>query len=146
MTSSHRAGTFVEQPGGFKAFIPIPLPPDPPIQLSKELWKVLSRADLALGRLDGAADILPNPDLFVAMYVRKEAVLSSQIENTQASLADVIEYEAQVPSHRTLPPDVGEVVNYVRAMNHGLARLEHLPLSLRLIREIHGILMQGVRG
>ncbi|KPK44257.1 MAG: cell filamentation protein Fic [Planctomycetes bacterium SM23_25] len=146
MTSSNRAGNFVEQPGGFKAFIPSPLPPDPPIRLSKELWKVLSRADLALGRLDGAANILPNPDLFVAMYVRKEAVLSSQIENTQASLADVIEYEAKVSSHRPLPPDVGEVFNYVRAMNHGLNRLEHLPLSLRLIREIHGILMEGVRG
>jgi len=109
------------------------------------MWNLLSKADLAVGRLDGSTETLPNPDLFVFMYVRREAVLSSQIEGTQASLIDVLEFEAQAaePGH---PEDVAEVVNYVAAMNHGLERLEKLPVSLRLIREIHAKLMQGVRG
>ena len=140
-----RAGTFIQQPGGCRAFIPKPLPPSPPIQYTPTLVNALSHATLTIGRLDGAADVLPNPDLFVAMYVRKEAVLSSQIENTQASLADVLEYEAGAPL-QGLPLDVGEVVNYVGAMNYGLERLKSLPLSLRLIREIHAKLLAGVRG
>jgi Fic family protein len=98
-----------------------------------------------LARLDGAADTLPNPDLFVYMYVRKEAVLSSQIEGTQASLDDLLEYEAQ-PLKSASVPDVQEVANYVAAMNHGLQRLGTLPVSLRLIREIHGKLLADVRG
>ncbi len=140
-----RAGTLVRQPAGYTAFIPKPLPPDPPLAMGPELLALLSRADLALGRLDGATEVLPNPDLFVAMYVRQEAVLSSQIEGTQASLADVLEFEAAA-ARRNLPGDVSEVVNYVRAMNYGLERLAQLPLSLRLIREIHGELLHGVRG
>jgi Fic family protein len=88
---------------------------------------------------------LPNPDLFVAMYVRKEAVLSSQIEGTESSLEDVLEYESE-NRPKTLPNDVVEVVNYVKAMNYGLTRIKELPLSLRLIKEIHSELMQGVRG
>lgn len=106
---------------------------------------LLSRADRALGRLDGSIQTLPNPDLFVLMYVRKEAVLSSQIEGTQSSLADVLEVEASVfdPHH---PSDVGEVLNYVNAMNYGLERLKELPLSVRLIREIHNKLLHNVRG
>jgi Fic family protein len=109
------------------------------------MWRLLSRADRALGRLDGATDILPNPELFVAMYVRKEAVLSSQIEGTQASLQDVIEYEV-APRDDRYPDDISEVVNYVGAMNLGLSRLSELPLSLRLICEIHARLLEGVRG
>jgi len=146
-TAGHetRAGRFVQQPGGYAAFIPNMLPPTPPVQYSARLVDALARADRAIGRLDGAAHLLPNPDLFVAMYVRKEAVLSSRIENTQASLADVLEFEAKAPGRR-LPKDVGEVVNYVRAMTYGLERLETLPLSLRLIREIHAELLRGVRG
>lgn len=140
-----RAGTLVRQPAGYTAFIPAPLPPDPPLSIDAEMLDLLSRADLALGRLDGATEVLPNPELFVAMYVRQEAVLSSQIEGTQASLADVLEYETAA-ARRNLPGDVGEVVNYVRAMDYGLARLEQLPLSLRLIREIHAELLKGVRG
>ncbi len=102
-------------------------------------------ATLALGKLDGAAEMLPNPDLFVFMYVRKEAVLSSQIEGTQASLMDVLEFEtAKLRPGR--PQDVAEVVNYVRAMKHGLLRLGDLPVSLRLIKEIHKELLTGVRG
>ena len=109
------------------------------------MWNLLSKADLAVGRLDGSTETLPNPDLFVFMYVRREAVLSSQIEGTQASLIDVLEFEAEA-AEPGRPDDVGEVVNYVAAMNHGLERLEKLPVSLRLIREIHAKLMHGVRG
>lgn len=145
MHPQDRAGVFVRQPGGYEAFLPKPLPPDPPIDYDSRLVEALSRADRALGRLDGAAEILPDPDLFVAMYVRKEAVLSSQIENTQASLSDILEYEAKVRS-RSYPPDVAEVVNHVGAMNYGLERLQELPLSLRLLREIHSRLLRGVRG
>jgi len=140
-----RAGTYVRQPRGYRAFIPKRLPPDPPLVIDQELWTVLSAADRALGRLDGATEVLPNPDLFVAMYARREAVLSSQIEGTQASLVDVLEYEADAARKR-LPGDVAEVVNYVAAMNHGLRRLESLPVSLRLIREIHQELLANVRG
>lgn len=140
-----RAGKHVEQPGGHKAFVPAPLPPDPPVIIDGRLWQGLSNADRALGRLDGLADMLPNPNLFVAMYVRKEAVLSSQIEGTQSSLSDLLEFESEGMAGR-MPKDVAEVVNHVRAMNHGLERLKELPLSLRLIREIHSKLLEGVRG
>jgi Fic family protein len=109
------------------------------------LQTLLSEADRNIGHLDALASMLPNPDLFVAMYVRHEAVLSSQIEGTQSTLEDVLAYEADAMRDDT-PKDVEEVVNYVRAMNHGLARLPELPLSLRLLREIHAELMKGVRG
>lgn len=144
-TSSTRAGRYVRQPTQYRAFIPAALPPDPSLEMDPEMTSLLSRADQALGRLDGAARILPSPDLFVAMYVRREAVLSSQIEGTQSSLSDVLEFELP-RRRRRLPPDVEEVVNYVRAMNYGLDRLESLPLSLRLLREIHEILLADVRG
>ena len=113
--------------------------------MDMELYSLLSKADRALGRLDGSIQTLPNPELFVFMYVRKEAVLSSQIEGTQASIGDVLEIEARIFNPER-PNDVGEVLNYVVAMNHGLSRLADLPLSLRLIREIHAELMAGVRG
>jgi len=133
------------QPGGYKAFIPAPLPPDPPIRFSKELQKLLSQADRSLGRLDGSIETLPNADLFVAMYVKKEAVLSSQIEGTQSSLQDVLEAEAQILSPER-PRDVDEVFNYIKAMNVGLELLNKLPVSSRLIRKIHQTLLSGVRG
>jgi Fic family protein len=98
-----------------------------------------------MGRLDGVASVLPNPNLFVAMYVRQEAVLSSQIEGTQSTLEDVLQFEADAKGN-DIPKDVEEVVNYIRAMNYGLERLRELPLSLRLIREIHAELLKGVRG
>jgi cell filamentation protein, protein adenylyltransferase len=110
-----------------------------------ELQRLLSAADRAVGRLDGSIQTLPNPDLFVLMYVRKEAVLSSQIEGTQSSLQDLLAAEAQVLTSDA-PKDVDEVVNYVAAMNHGLVRLAELPVSVRLVREIHGKLLAGVRG
>jgi Fic family protein len=135
----------MRQPGGYRAFLPAPLPPAPAVQLDGPLQDLLSRADRALGRLDGSIQTLPNPDLFVLMYVRKEAVLSSQIEGTQSSLQDLLAAEAQVLAPEQ-PRDVHEVVNYVAAMNHGLARLAELPVSVRLIREIHAKLLGGVRG
>lgn len=140
-----RSGRFIQQLTGYVAFLPNRLPPEPPVELDDELLALLSEADQALGRLDGAVDNLPNPQLFVFMYVRQEAVLSSQIEGTQASLMDILEFEAQALEPGR-PKDVEEVVNYVAAMNHGLARLADLPVSLRLVREIHEKLLSGVRG
>jgi Fic family protein len=140
-----RAGRYIQQPQGYRAFIPTDLPPVPPISIDDEMWTLLSQADRTLGRLDGATEALPNPNLFVYAYVRKEAVLSSQIEGTQASLIDVVEFESQTATPEN-PGDVEEVVNYVAAMNYGLSRLKELPLSLRLIREIHERLLQGIRG
>ena len=113
--------------------------------MDAELTRLLSAADRSLGRLDGIGSVLPNPDLFVAMYVRQEAVLSSQIEGTQSTLEDVLQFEVDAKG-ADVPKDVEEVVNYVRAMNHGIKRLDTLPLSLRLIREIHSELLHGVRG
>jgi len=144
-TEPFRVGRYIKQLEGYSAFIPQPLPPSPPVRMDAEIMRLLSDADRALGRLDGVATVLPNPDLFVAMYVKQEAVFSSQIEGTQSTLEDVLEYEAgSGKEHR--PKDVAEVVNYVAAMNMGLEKLKQLPLSLRLIREIHRELLQGVRG
>ncbi|MFM2275703.1 MAG: hypothetical protein RL211_1575 [Pseudomonadota bacterium] len=143
---TNRAGHYVAQSTGYKAFIPAPLPPLPDIEFDGELRTLLSNADRDTARLDAIAALLPNPDLFVSMYVRHEAVLSSQIEGTQSTLEDVLAFEADATQNDT-PKDVEEVVNYVRAMNHGLKRLsQDFPLSLRLVREIHGELMQKVRG
>ena len=130
---------------GYRAFVPKPLPPDPPLRWEADLLRALSDADLALGRLDGLARSLPNPDLFVAMYVRREAVLSSQIEGTQSSLDDVLTFEVAAPG-ASQPADITETVNYVRAMNTGLELLGSLPLSGRLVRKVHEELLTGVRG
>lgn len=143
--SHPRAGTYVPQVGGYEAFDPAPLPPRPPIKLDLKLASLVSRADQAIGRLDGEIRNMPNPDFFVAMYVRREAVLSSQIEGTQSTLEDLLAVEL-VPRVADLSNDVDEIVNYVAAMNYGLDRVADLPLSRRLIREIHGELLQGVRG
>lgn len=132
-------------PSGYRAFIPALLPPVPGVELNGSLAAQLSAADRALGRLDGSVHTLPNADLFMLMYVRKEAVLSSQIEGTQSSLQELLAAEAEV-NDPARPADVEEVINYVAAMNHGLARLETLPVSVRLIREIHERLMAGTRG
>ncbi len=137
-----RSGTYRPQPSGYRAFIPGPFPPTPPLAMDAGLVAALSRAATALGRLDGSATVLPNPDLFVGSFVSKEAVLSSQIEGTQASLEDVFSPEA-APA---VTQDVGEVVRYVAALKFGLKRVESLPLSLRLIREIHARLLKGGRG
>ncbi|MGE5648513.1 MAG: Fic family protein [Acidobacteriota bacterium] len=143
--SHPRSGRYIQQPTGYEAFIPAEIPPDPPVHISSELLAATSSAKWALGRLDGSTEILPNPDLFIFMYVRKEAVLSSQIEGTQASLVDVLQFEAAAMDDGN-PQDIEEVVNYVNAMNYGLERRQTFPLSLRLIREIHAKLLAGVRG
>ena len=143
--ASTRAGQFRRQLTGYEAFMPKPLPPDPPLRWDAGLLGLLSDATAAVGRLDGMAGTLPNPDLFVASYVRREAVLSSQIEGTQSSLDDVLAHE--VEARVAAPPDdIAETVNYVRAMGLGLRLLDELPLSGRLIRRVHGELMEGVRG
>lgn len=142
----HRSGTYIQQPSGYKAFIPNPLPLRPAITLDPELQILLSAADRAIGRLDARTELLPNPDLFVAMYVRREALYSSQIEGvTQASLDEMLEFEVRATQRRRFP-EIPEVFNYVDAMNYGLQRLESLPLSLRLIKEIHKELLKDVRG
>lgn len=146
LQANGRSGHYIRQATGYSAFSPRALPPAEPIlDIDDEMRALLSKADRALGRLDGSIQTLPNPDLFVLMYIRKEAVLSSQIEGTQSSLADVLEAEANL-ANINRPRDVGEVINYVSALNHGLSRLDELPLSTRLIREIHERLLRGVRG
>lgn len=141
MDANTRSGQYVMQPSGYRAFVPKPLPPEPPLMLSSELLMLLSEADRKLGRLDGVTQVLPNPDLFVSMFVKKEALLSSQIEGTQASLQDVLAIEES-----RLNDDTQEVANYIDAMNYGLGRLREFPLSLRLIREIHAHLLASGRG
>jgi len=144
-TGRHRAGSYMQQPGGFRAFIPKPLPPEPPLRVTPKIQGQLERASHALGLLDGSVLTLPNPDLFVMMYIRKEAVLSSQIEGTQSSLQDVLAAEARMFSPER-PKDVREVINYVDAIRYGLELLKTLPVSIRLIREIHERLLKDVRG
>ena len=112
------------------------------VNMDLEMLKLLSDADRKLGRLDGITQILPNPELFVAMYVQKEAVLSSQIEGTQASLTDVLD----IGSDASKDTEIQDVVNYVSAMKYGLERLQNFPLCLRLIREIHAVLLEKGRG
>jgi Fic family protein len=145
MREEGRAGQYVRQLQGYKAFIPRPLPPDPPLDMDAEMVDLISKAERSLGRLDGSIQTLPDPDLFVLMYVRKEAVLSSQIEGTESSLDDLLEAEANIFNPQR-PRDVKEVINYVHAMNYGIERLKGLPVSVRLIREIHERLLRNVRG
>lgn len=143
--SSTRSGQFIRQPSNYQAFVPKPLPPKPPLQRDSEFDALLSQADHVLGKLDGICSILPNPDFFVYTYVRYEAVLSSQIEGTQSTLEDLFGYEGKIETEKNTQ-DILEVVHYIQAMNHGLDRLKEFPLSLRLIREIHGELLSGGRG
>ncbi len=142
--TSERAGIYVQHRTGYRYFAPNPLPPAD-LNLSPEFLARLSAADRALARLDGAVSVLPDPDLFVFMYVRREAVLSSQIEGTEASLNDILIAEAEIERGERRVPVV-EVIRYIEALNYGIERLEALPVSLRLIREIHGRLMRDVRG
>ena len=128
-----------------EAFVPPPLPPEPPVRMGK-LYRLLEEASRAIGRLDGVTSILPDTPLFLYMYIRKEALLSSQIEGTQSSLSDLLLFETEEAPGVPLD-DVQEVSNYVAAMNHGLARIrEGFPISLRLMREIHEILLARGRG
>jgi len=141
-----RAGKYIDQLHGdlrYRAFVPNTLPFE--IKMDKALQELLSKADLALGRLDGITEILPDVDFFIFMYTKKEATLSSQVEGTQATFSDLLKAEAKI-KYGEVHKDVDEILSYIRAMNYGLKKLEDLPLSLRLIREIHKELLKGVRG
>lgn len=149
MDKKQRIGQYIKcsAVGGehYHVYIPQPLPPlNPPLQMD-ELWLILDQASLALGRLEGMSIALPDPSLFIYLYVRKEAVLSSQIEGTQSSLSDLLLFETEAVPGVPID-DVAEVSCYVSAMDYGLERLKEFPLSLRLIREIHGKLMASGRG
>jgi Fic family protein len=127
----------------YQAFMPELLPF--PLKVDPVMDDLLAKANLALGRLDGIAEAVPDVDFFILMYVRKEATLSSQVEGTQATFADVLKAEVRVEDNE-VHKDVDEILNYITALNYGLKRLESFPLSLRLIREIHEKLLHGVRG
>jgi Fic family protein len=145
--SKNRLGRFVETVAAsetVRAFVPPPLPPEPAIDVLSLLER-LSLAERALGRLDGITMLLPRQELFLYMYVRKEAVLSSQIEGTQSTLSDLLRFETEAQAGQPVD-DIREVSNYVDAMMYGLERLETLPMSLRLIREMHGKLLDSGRG
>ena len=148
MDKSDRIGFFKKSSAvageTYEAYIPKPLPPSPPLDMSR-LYPLLDKAATAMGRLDGMSMVLPDAYLFLYMYIRKEAVLSSQIEGTQSSFSDLLLYENEEAPGAPID-DVTEVSCYVAAMNHGLERLKNFPLSLRLIREIHKILMHNARG
>lgn len=129
----------------YRAFVPDPLPPH--VEFDMELVLALSEADRRLGELAGVGRSIPNPQLLIRPFMNREAVLSSRIEGTQAGLEELYEFEAASAAARSkMPSDVAEVANYVNALEHGLARLSALPLSLRLLREVHSKLMEGVRG
>jgi Fic family protein len=128
-----------------RAYIPKPLPPDPPFDLTS-LYPLLDRANQALGRLDGSTALLPDAHLFLYFYIRKEAVISSQIEGTQSTLSELLLFEHGI-GPAALMDDLSETSNYVAAMEHGLKRLkEGFPISLRLLCEIHGVLLRKGRG
>lgn len=146
---NNRAGTWITQqsgPDGFSAFLPRPLPPDPPLEVAPHLQERVDAANQALGRLDGVSLLLPDPDLFLYSYIRKEAVLSSQIEGTQSSLSDLLLLEQE--SAPSVPvSDVQETSNYVAAMYRGMGCSPlRLPLSVRVLREVHRVLLSGTRG
>ena len=148
--TDERAGRWIQQqagPEGFSAFVPRPLPPVPPLRVDAAVQARLDTANQALGRLDGVTLLLPDPDLFLYSYIRKEAVLSSQIEGTQSSLSDLLLFEQDAAP--TVPvSDVQETSNYVAAMDRGIKMLqvEGLPLSTRVLREVHRVLLSGDRG
>lgn len=139
----NRYGRLVKSPQGYWAYVPSPLPPD--IKITLNLVRQLSEADRAVSELAGITRTLPNPHLLIGPFIRREAVLSSRIEGTQASLSDLFFFIAARLKEREVP-DVREVWNYVRAIEYGLGRINELPVSLRLIREIHDTLLEGVRG
>jgi Fic family protein len=143
---SERAGTFTPisgGPDGYAAFVPRPLPPDPPVAIDSSAQQLLDRANQAIGRLDGMTALLPDPETLLYTYVRKEAVLSSQIEGTQSSLSDLLMFENDAAPGVPVE-DARETSNYIAAMRHGLD--SPLPVSARLLREIHAILLHDARG
>ncbi len=144
MKKTNRQGSYITQLQGYQAFIPAPLPPIPALDMTPEMVALNEKATVSLARLDGLAYLLPNLDLFISMYVKKEALLSSQIEGTQASLEDLFEYESGMEVDNL--NDIQEVVHYIKAMNYGIERLQEFPMSNRLIKEMHKILLDEGRG
>lgn len=141
----YRAGKYRNNLSGdaaYQSFVPNPLPPDPPIEMKDDLVKQLISANKSISTLDAIAKRIPNMDLFISMYVRKEALMSSQIEGTQATLEDVLDPLIAKNTNR----DVADVINYINATNYAIDRLKTIPLCNRLIRETHAVLMEGVRG
>ena len=142
---SNRAGFFRTNLSGesaYQSFVPNPLPPNPPIEISDDILELLVKANSRLAVLESIAVRIPNVELFVSMYVRKEALMSSQIEGTQATLEDVLDPLVEANTNR----NVADVVNYIKATEFAIQRLKSLPLCNRLIRETHAVLMDGVRG
>lgn len=141
----NRAGMYVDNLGGeasYQSFRPNPLPPIPEIKMDEEIVRLLIEANRQLAKLDMASQFISNADLFISMYVRKEALISSQIEGTQCTLDDVLDPEVEMNANL----DVSDVINYVKATQYAIKRLDKLPLCCRLIREIHEVLMEGARG
>ena len=142
---SERSGKYVNVLHGemaYKAFEPADLPPNPPIEVHEELSLLMGKAQRIIGKLDGITEQIPDIDLFVAMYVRKEALLSSQIEGTQATLDDIL--DPDIENNTNL--EVADVINYIKAMQFAVSKLDELPLCNRLLKETHVVLMEGVRG
>ncbi len=139
-----RSGHYLSQPTGYKAFIPKDLPPNPKIIINSKMQETILAAEKALAQLNGIGFLLPNPDLFITMAIRKEALLSSQIEGTQATMTDILTYEAwhEVENFN----DVEEVVNYIKALNKTIHLLNEFPLGIRILQSSHKILLQGERG
>ena len=141
----NRAGKYIENMTGeamYKSFQPSALPPEPPLEINERLLKMLVEANRQLAQLDTASQLIPDIDLFVSMYVRQEALMSSQIEGTQCTLEDILDPQLDASANA----DVSEVINYVKAARFALKRLETLPICSRLLRETHAVLMEGVRG
>lgn len=138
-------GTYRQTGSGYKAFVPELFPSKDLVKWDKDLILLLSKADRAIGKLNAIDQLVPDVDYFIFMYVKKEATLSSQIEGTQATLIDLVKAEAKLQDEHP-PSDIDEIKNYINAMNYGIKRMKDLPLSLRLIKEIHKELLHGVRG
>ncbi len=136
-----KIGKIIQQPTGYKAFVPDKFPPKEQVILSPKTQQIHAKAALMLGKLDGITQLLPDLDFFIFMYIRKEASKSSEIEGTKATMIDVIKTEAEIDNN--LPDDVDRILHYIKAMDYGIKRVEALPLSLRFIREVHKVLLEG---
>ena len=141
----NKIGLYQQQSTGYKAFVPESFPPKDLLIWDEDLIMLLSNADRAIGKLNAIDELVPDVDFFIFMYVTKEASLSSQIEGTQATMIDYFKAEAKLMD-KELASDVDEIKNYINAMNYGFKRLKKLPMSCRLMKEIHGVLLKGVRG
>ena len=143
--ADNRAGRYEIVKGGDRVFFPEPLPPDPPFMIDGECNDLLAKANRAIAKLDGITSVLPNPDLFITMFVRKESLISSQIEGTVASLDGVLEFEADLTPRDEIK-ELKDVVNYIKALDYGLSVVEKEPITLELIKEMHALLLENVRG